>query len=93
MGQNAAKTGQQMSRMLPPNVAKGAALLLAPPHGTTTSMPWNYYLHPMELLAIRHLPPTFQPYKSAFSAAKSVKKSSFIAAKFPDFSRFLSRKA
>jgi hypothetical protein len=93
MGQIAAKTGQQISRMLPQNVAKGAALLLAPPHGTTTSMPWNYHLHPMELLVIRHLPPTCQPHKSAFTAAKSVKKSSSVAAHFPDFGRFLSRKA
>jgi hypothetical protein len=79
--------------MLPPNAAKGAVLLLPPPHGTPTSTPWNYHFHAMELLIIRHLPPTFQPPVNYSPAAKSVKKSSFIAAKFPDFSRFLSRKA
>ncbi|MBR4218084.1 MAG: hypothetical protein IKR71_03435 [Bacteroidales bacterium] len=84
---------RQMSRMLPPNATKGAVLLLPPPHGTTTSMPWNYHLHPMELLIIRHLPPTFQPPVNHSPAAKSVKKSSSVAAHFPDFGRFLSRKA
>ena len=49
MGQNAAKTGQQISRMLPPNVANVAAKRHERCRIAVTSTPWNYHFHAMEL--------------------------------------------
>ena len=49
MGQIAAKTGQQMSRMLPPNVANAAAKRRERCLIAVTSTPWNYQFRPMEL--------------------------------------------
>jgi hypothetical protein len=69
LGQIAAKTGQQISRMLPQNVANVAAKRHERCRIAVTSTPWNYHFHAMELPPPPH-GTTYHPAPSAhFPAA------------------------
>ena len=72
MGQIAAKTGQQISRMLPQNITKAAAKHRESCRIAVISTPWNYHFHAMELpppphgsichpAPSAHLPVAYQP--------------------------------
>ena len=52
---NNTENRRQKPQNPPPHVQKGSAFLLPPPNGASSSMPWNYWLHTMELTVCRRL--------------------------------------